>query len=258
MRKFIGYLITGAASFVTGGVVGYLFRKKTAEVTFEEVTEEEQAAAMEADGVRPEIKRPEYIQQAIDRTFGIEKKESVEKEDISSGSQVDTQKIQYFKQWKAEESAMENEQKNEEDLEEGIDQELLDEIASQQPIVHGADIEAATLEDWDHWLGTPDGDYDPVEVWWFDEDNVLTDEKGDPLTNPGKYMGFDVATKFAEIDEKTTGDPDIRVIYNHKENAIFQIIRKHGSYDRKTFLEEYGDEEEEDDEEQSWIHRHER
>ena len=114
----------------------------------------------------------------------------------------------------------------------------------------GPDIEEATMEDWNHWMSLPDGKYDAVEVWWFDEDNVLTDNEGDPLENPGKYIGFDVARKFDEISEETTGEPDVRIVYNHRYNTIYQIIRKHGSYGKKTAMEEFGDE---DDDRSEWI-----
>lgn len=264
MKKVIGYLIVGVVSFAGGAAAGWIARKKTAEVTFEEVTAEEQAAEIAKDmGV--EIQRPIDIQEAIDRTFGVVKEKPQEVPEESKIIQLDTQKEQYFKQWKAEETAgkydtrTKEEPKDvvlseEEDLEEGLDPEFLNSIAADEygRRKDGPDIEEGSMEDWDHWMGVPDGKYDPVEVWWFDEDNVLTDNEGDPLENPGKYMGFDVGQKFEEISEDTTGDPDIRVVYNHRYNTIYQIIRKHGSYGRKTAMEEYGDEDDEEDRSE-WI-----
>lgn len=274
MKKAIGYILVGLVSFAAGGAAGWLVRKKTTEVAFEEISEEEQARQMAADGEDP-IKRPIDIQQAINRAFGVpddykgadadgdEINLVTDKvEELQQGIvQLDTQKMQYMNKWKAEEAADKYDTRTkevpkhvvttdeEDDLESGLDHEFLDEVVREERYRRtGADIEAATMEDWDHWLGIQDGDYDCVEVWWFDEDNVLTDEKGEPLENPGRYMGFDVPQKFEEISEDTTGDPDIRVIYNHPEGAIFQIIRKHGSYDRKTSMEEFGDDGEDDDE----------
>ena len=133
----------------------------------------------------------------------------------------------------------------EEDLEAGFDKDFIKDISKQRV---GADIEEASIEDWDHWLGIQDGDFDCVEVHWYDKDNVLTDEKGNPIENPEKYIGFDVAQKFEEYSAESTGDPDIRVIYNHNESAIFYITRIHASYDRKTAMEEYGNDGEDDDE----------
>lgn len=279
MKKLFGYLGVAIISFFGGAAAGWMARKKTAEVQFEEVSAEEQAAQIAADLA---AKQPVDVYEAINRTFGLDGKEkpseAQEKASVKDADgdtdgdstlMMNTQKEQYFKQWKAEEASVRKydtrtneEPKNpviseeEDDLEAGIDNELVSKIIDGIRIKGGPDIEAGTMDDWDHWLGEPEGQYDPVEVWWFDEDNVLTDEHGEPLENPGKYMGFDVETKFEEISEETTGDPDIRVIYNHKENAIFQIVRKHMSYDRKTAMEEFGDDEE--DEQADWIRtRHE-
>lgn len=274
MKKAIGYILVGLVSFAAGGAAGWLARKKTTEVAFEEISEEEQAKQIAADGEDP-IKRPIDIQQAINRAFGVpddyKGADTDGDDDIPEGEhgivQLDTQKMQYMKQWKAEEAADKYDTRTkevpknvvttdeEEDLEAGFDHEFLEDVTRRDRERRtGADIEPATMEDWDHWLGIQDGDYDCVEVWWFDGDNVLTDENGEPLENPGRYMGFDVAQKFEEISEDTTGDPDIRVIYNHPEGAIFQIIRKHGSYDRKTSMEEFGDDGEDDDNEYERIH----
>ena len=264
MKKLIGYLIVGIASFAGGAAAGWIARKKVAEVTFEEVTPEEQAEQIAKDmGV--EIQRPMDIQEALDRTFGIVKEKSQEVPEESKVIQLDTQKEQYFKQWKAEEATnkydtrTKEEPENvviseEEDLEDGMDPEFLDSIADEEYARRkdGPDIEEASMEDWNHWLGIPDGKYDAIEVWWFDEDNVLTDNQGEPLENPGKCMGFDVAAKFDEIGDDSTGDPDIRVIYNHKYNTIYQIIRKHSSYGKMTAMEVYGDEDDEEDRSE-WI-----
>lgn len=269
MKKVIGYILVGLVSFAAGGAAGWLVRKKTTEVAFEEISEEEQARQIASDGENP-IKRPIDIQEAIDKCFSAvpmdESGGDTDGDEAPKLIQLDTQKMQYMRQWKAEEAAekydtrTKEDPKNvvateeEEDLEAGFDHEFLDDVTRRDREHRtGADIEAATMEDWDHWLGIQDGDYDCVEVWWFDGDNVLTDENGEPLENPGKYMGFDVARKFEEISEDTTGDPDIRVIYNHPEGAIFQVIRKHGSYDRKTSMEEFGDDGEDDENEYERI-----
>lgn len=263
MKKVIGYLIVGIVSFAGGAAAGWVARKKTAEVTFEEVTPEEQAEQIARDEGVEVIRRPDDIQAAIDRTFGVVKEMPKDIPEEERVVQLNTQKEQYFKQWKAEEAADKYDTRTkedpkdvvvseEDDLEEGMDQEFLNSIADDEydRRKDGPNIEEGTMEDWNHWMSLPDGKYDAVEVWWFDEDNVLTDNEGDPLENPGKYMGFDVARKFDEISEETTGEPNVRVVYNHRYNTIYQIIRKHGSYGKKTAMEEFGDE---DDDRSEWI-----
>lgn len=252
MKKLIGYLLVGLGGFALGAVSGYTVRKKTMETTFEEISEEEQAKQILKDaGVDPID-----IQEKIDTAFQTNQ----EKMD-----QLDTQKVSYFKKWKAEE-AMNNydtttkqEPENvvtaDEDLEAGIDQDLLDEMVEDKADPNRPDIEPASIEDWEHWSEMQsrdfDADYDCVEILWF-KDGVLTDEDGKPLENPGKYIGFDIPTKFNEIDEETTGDPDVRIVYNHPKGAIYQIIRKHCDYNRKRGMEEFGSDfggEDENDEE---------
>ena len=219
-----------------------------------------------ADDLRAEFPRPVDIQEAIDKTFGVVKEPPADIPEEGKVVQLDTQKELYFRKWKTEEAADKYDTRTkeepehvviseEENLEEGLDKEFLNSIVQDEYArkKNGPDIEEASMEDWDHWLGTPDGQYDPVEIWWFEHDNVLTDNEGIPLENPGKYMGFDVAQKFREIDEDTTGDPDIRVIYNHKDSTIYQIIRKHASYGQKTAMEEYGDEDDDEDDGSGWI-----
>lgn len=269
MKKSIGYFVIGVLSFIGGSVAGWFARKKTAEVTFLEVTPEEQAEAMAEDGYTPEIMRPLDIQEAIDRTFGISGREvpandnGADTDGDHGLQQIDTQKERYFQQWKADEIARKYDTRtqeapeqvvttdeDEDEMEAGLDKELLNEVERWQRGGTGATIEEGTMTDWDRWMGIPDGDYDPVEVWWFDQDDVLTDDHEQPLVNPGKFMGFDVKRKFEEISEETTGDPDIRVIYNHKQHAIFQIIRKHASYGSKSTMEEFGGDREDD---RNWI-----
>ena len=241
MKKLIGYLLFGIGGFALGAVSGYMVRKKTTEAAFEEISEEEQAGQILKDAGL----NPIDIQANIDTVF-MSNQEKME--------QLDTQKVSYFKKWKAEEamSKYDTTTKNnpdtvvvttDEDLEEGIDEELLNEMAEEADDQNRPDIEPASMEDWEHWSRMQGGDFDPdydcVEVLWF-RDGVLTDEDGRPLENPGKYIGFDIPKKFEEIDEETTGDPDVRIVYNHPKGAIYQITRKHCDYNRKLGMEEYG------------------
>lgn len=263
MKKLIGYIATALVAFAGGAAAGYIFRKKTTEAVFEEISEDEQLKQI-AEGTDDEedpITRPKDIQEAIDRHFVA----AYNPPETSGVVQIDTQKERYFKQWKAEEAAEKYDTRTkedpehpvasddeEDDLEAEMDPEFLKEAKKELPR-SAADIEPATMEDWDHWLGIQDGDYDCIEIWWYDGDNVLTDEHNGPLENPGKFLGFDVEKIFRDTGDETTGDPDIRVVYNHHEGAIFQVIRKHGSYGRIRSMEEFGDDGEDEDE-HGWIH----
>ena len=242
MKKAIGYILAGLVGFAAGGVAGWLGRKKMCEVKFE--VEDIQVADEE---MTPE-ETAESAKEKIDKLFQFSTKQT--EADISIAPEVDTQKEQYFKKWKAEEAIQKYDTRTKEDpedpvvvedLEEGMDPDFIGEIEEEaERRKNLPDIEPASMEDWNHWEGIQDGDYDCETIYWFEGDGVLADENGDAIDNPGKYVGFDVVKKFHEIDADTTGDPDIRVVYNHKKGAIFQIIRRKGSFTRMRGMEEFG------------------
>lgn len=256
MKKIFGYLIVAGVSFVAGGAAGWFARKKTSEIQFEVVDIQQDEGDGDGDGdagqnpvsVPPE-KVMETVQETIDRRF----------DGPGEGEKaLDTQKEQYFKKWKADAAIEQYDTRTkedpenpviseEEDLEEGFDKEFLENAAEEAEHTAKTGKEAASIEDWDHWYGISDGDYDALKIYWFIGDNVLTDEDGSPLEKPGKFLGFDVAQKFDEISPETTGDPDIRVIYNHDNGSIFQIIRRQGSYARRKGMEEFGSDYEDDE-----------
>lgn len=243
MKKIFGYLIAALAGYAGGVATGYIVRKKTTEVAFEEISEEEQARQIAAD----EEKEPVDIVTEIDRVFGSQP---------DAEAKQDTQKEQYFKKWKADEALgkydtrtaeePENAVVTDENLEEGFDEEFLQDVTEERKTENRPDVEAASIEDWEHWErmqddGPNDPEYDCIDILWF-RDGVLTREDGDPINNPGKFIGFDVAKWFDRVDEETTGNPDVRVIYNHRKDAIFRITRKNCAYERKGSMEEFGGE----------------
>lgn len=257
MKKIVGYSLVAVLSFGLGAVAGWFTRKKTSEVQFE-VTDIQELNPEDSDLVY----RPADVNKAIDMHFQhdtpvMAKVTDIQEEDdgltvhAEPVMDVNTQKEQYFKKWKAEEAVDKYDTRTKEDpedpvvsedLEEGFDPDFIGEAEHEAFKANRPEIEPASMEDWNHWISIQDGDYDCVEVHWFTGDNVLTDEEDKPLGNPGKYMGFDVAEQFRTVSEEMTGDPDIRIVYNHKQDAIFQIIRIPGKYNRKRGMEEFGSE----------------
>ena len=249
MKKMIGYLIAGVVGYIGGVVTGYIVRKKTTEAVFEEISEQEQAEQIAKD----EEKHPINIQKEIDKVFDAVPDGNTKPVENEGIIQLDTQKEQYFKKWKADEAMEKYDTRTkedpedavttEEDLESEFDKDFLNNLSDNE---NRPDIEEASIEDWNHWEslqedGPNDPEYECVQVLWF-RDDVLTDENGKPLENPGKYIGFDVKKKFEEIDEETTGDSNVRIVYNHPKGAIYQIVRKNCDYNRKRSMEEFGGE----------------
>ena len=276
MKMIFKLGIAVAAGIGIGVPIGWFGRKKMAEVQFVETTEEEQEAAMIANGdgdlipvKKEDIKRPTDIQAAIDGVFAkpdvpTDLKEKVgaemenEKNREAGMVQMDTQKEQYFKYWKEAEAVADQYDTRSKDLPDDVTklpeetEQFVEEAAEEyNEDEHFGDgkpnIDAGSMEDWEHWESKSDGAYDCVEIWWFDKDNVLSDEDGNEIENPGKYLGFDVAEQFRMIDERMTGNEDIRIVYNHKQHAIFKLIRRHTSFSRKRGMEEYGSDYDGDD-----------
>ena len=63
-------------------------------------------------------------------------------------------------------------------------------------------------------------------------------------------MGFNVSDQFKLVDPETTGDDDVRIIFNHKTKSIYCINRvQHAAYSQLARLKELGhDTDDEDDE----------
>ena len=279
MKKFVGYLIAGAVGLAGGLPLGWLMRKKLGEVQFQEVTEEEQTAEMIKNGDekflpvnKAEIKRPEDIQKAIDGLFAKpdvpdnladSTKKAVENEQNREAGirQMDTQKVQYFKQWKEEASdpAEKYDTRSDDIAEDSVDlpedaRQFVEEIGDDGTAdpdgedEHFGDgkptIELAGPEDWERWESKDNGAYDCVELYWFDEDDVLSDEDGNQIESPMTYLGFDAERMFDGFDaaegERLSGEADTRYVYNHKQHAIFKLNRRHTSFSRKRGMEEYG------------------
>lgn len=241
MKSAIKYLFVAAVSFVGGVITGYIFKKKTSEITFEEIPEEEQAALVAASEEKQE---PINIQKAIDKTFN---EEHYEKD-------IDTQKVQYFKKWKADEAATKYDTTTKEEPENAVvtteevtldkeTEQFLDDIGEVEE--NHPDVEPASIEDWEYWEkqqgNTFDAEYDCEEILYY-RDNVITDESGNPISNPGKKLGFDVPYVFENIDDETTGDPNVRVVINHPNGVIYRIVHKNCDYVRGKLAEEYGSE----------------
>lgn len=270
MKKIFGFLIAGAVGLSAGVPMGWFLRKKFGEVQFQEVTEEEQINAMIANGdeklipVRDEeIKRPEDIQKAIDRMFskpdmpenlGDAAKEEVRNEMNQEAGirQMDTQAVAYWKKSQDPgDIVAKYDTRSDEIKEESVElpddaQEFVNGITEEDDEHFGdgrPTIESASERDWEYWSRKNDGAYDCVEVYWFDEDDILSDDNGNELENPYTFMGFEARKQFEDAEgAKDSGDPDVRYVYNHSHPAIFRLIRRHTSFSRKRGMEEFGSE----------------
>lgn len=231
MKFCVKMLLTGLGAFGAGFAAGYFVRKKTTEIEIEEITEEE----------------------LEELTKGLDGEGSKEQEDESDDIFVSTvnpevhleqeEKEAYFRQWKEKTSDYDTRSK---DIPENVVTEDVEGI--EEYLDHLEGISPGTMADWMRCMEAPDGEYDTVELLWYDHDNVVTDTEGEPLIDSEKFMGFDVKDEFYLIDPDTTGDPDVRIIFNHKTKSVFHITRVSStSYAEMKRMEEFGEDGYEDE-----------
>ena len=204
MKLWMKLLLTGIGSFAGGFALGYFVRKKAFEVQIEEISEEEleKLAGEQANEENNDIQVPEIAIEPIPQD----------------------EKEAYFKRWK-EEAPVEQYDTRSTDIPDDVT--VTDEdLNSIEDYLHGLkDVEAGTMQDWMHWIQVPEGEYDTMELTWYEKDDVLCDDDGEPLMDSERYMGFNVGDEFDLIDPDTTGDENVRVIFNHKTHSLYYITR---------------------------------
>lgn len=265
MNKWIKLLLA-MTLFSSGFAAGYFVRKRS-EVSFEVVSEEELLAEAEKDAQN--ANKGQFSGQEGVPTYRIEEEPEESKEGqetaISSDSEGigEGQKIAYFRKWKAEESldkystftSVEPDDPVS-DVEDIPDSDFMQVIEDDiRKGISGPEIEAGTIEDWDHWVGIKDGDYDPIEIRWYEKDNVFCDSNDEEMDNPEKFIGFDIRKQFEKINFDTTGDPNVRVLFNHRYRAIYHITRINGSWEEKKRMEDYGSEVDDESEDEDIYDR---
>ena len=210
MKLWMKLLLTGAASFAGGFALGYLVRKKTGEVEIEEVSEEELEKLTEE----------------------MKEKEPKEENTIELAPVPADEKEAYFKRWKEEGSTPDYDTRTKDSPDDVVvASDVTDEdLNSIEDYLHNLkDVEAGTMADWLRYVQSPEGEYDTVELIWYEKDDVVCDEDDEPLEDSEKFMGFDVNEQFQLVDPETTGDENVRVIFNHKTKSLYYITRVPGT-----------------------------
>lgn len=240
MKHWIITALVGVASFTVGVLAGW-YGRKSQEVMFEEVTEEELEAYAKADQERRAAKEKENQESEGQQEQPLSHFPSTSK----VVETINTHKMEYFEKWRDEGGKYNTKSElpdgeepviTEEPPELDVDEQLeIDDLDKNIPTVEESDEEEYNL-----WLSEPDGEYQPMELNWFSGDNVLTDEDNDPISHPLRFLGFDPAKEFAKMGVKKT---DHGVLYR-KHNVmlvIFQITQYPASYGKTRFKEEFGE-----------------
>lgn len=248
MKAWLKVLLGAVVGFGGGFAAGYFTRKKFFEVEIEEVSEEElNKMAIEAQNT------PSDETEGGSNTF------------MKGAAFVDSEaKEAVFRQWKENPDIQEMYDTRSDEVPENVEtisEEELDGAIRDIPDV-GELVEPGSMTDWSYWsnYAQDEGVYDPIELIWYEGDDVVCDENGEPMENSDKFLGFDIAEQFDKIAPDLSGDDNVRIVINHQHHSIFYINRRKGSYSQHRRLEELGSDgydDEEDDEEndvQRWIH----
>ena len=154
MKTWMKLVLTGVTAFAGGFVLGYFVRKKTSEVEIEEISQEE------LDKLVEDMKEAGKTEEASKDIF-----ESMQNPQISQD-----EKEAYFKRWK-EDPADIYDTRSSETPEDVVTDEDVEKIEEYLDGI--SEIEPGTMADWIKYSDRQDGEYDPIELIWYDTDNVV-------------------------------------------------------------------------------------
>lgn len=81
-------------------------------------------------------------------------------------------------------------------------------------------IDAAEFHNTQQW-------YEKITLTYFDGNDILTDDREDPIENPEEFVGTDYKKLFGAMDED---EPDIVMIRNDRNGCDYEICRVSASY----------------------------
>lgn len=251
MRLWLKILLGVVGGFAGGFAAGFFTHKKINEVQFEEVSEEELDKLMESmpNDILSKIenntqethsKAPSKAEKALDTySSNPDKLRNALQGKTPFIAADDEKKKEYSKMWQTvkgysnEENANDLPVPDEDnlDLEKSIDKEfmdILDDVDDPISPPGSEKIFKISLGEFyqDH------REYDKITIDWYDEDDILLDEREEIIADPTSYVGCQIKELFAgpSID----GDPDAVYVRNDKYATDYEVIRHHASYKKMT------------------------
>lgn len=230
MNTVVKVAIGFVAGAVTGGVGTYFgLRSKFARETQKEINEYREVARQRiraanefVDKVTKEDKKSEedYDKAANSYDKFVDYTSYYDgdiRDELNTVSQAVNDKS--FDQHMAEREFPED---DEEDLDEELDNEekveALRKAREDQKLPYP--ISAAEFHNTQQW-------YEKITLTYFEGNDVLTDDREDPIDNPEEFVGTDYKKFFGMIDEN---EPDIVMIRNDCNGCDYEICRVPASY----------------------------
>lgn len=257
MNTVVKVAIGFVAGAITGGVGTYFgLRSKFARETQKEINEYREVARQRIRAANEfmdkAIKKEEKSEEAYDKaansydkfvdyTSFYDGKSAVNTEycDLRSELNAVSQAVKddAFDEHMAEREFPEEEFDSEEDLDEELDNEekleSLRKAREDQKLPYP--IGAAEFHNTQQW-------YEKITLTYFEGNDVLTDDREDPIDNPEELVGIDYKNLFGMIDES---EPDIVMIRNDSNGCDYEICRVPASYagsDQEIVAEDHNDE----------------
>lgn len=246
MRIWLKIAISVLSGFAGGFAAGFFTHKKINDVKFEEVSEEELnellndcpetnlGKAVNTSNKDTSVNGLKRAEKALDR-YG----DDPDKLRLAMGGKTpyidadDEKKREYSKMWETTKKYSNEEnanglpvEENDEDLDvmREIDQEFyesLDEVDEPPETTVPHKISLGEFYE-EH------REYDKVTIDWYDEDDVVLDEKEEIVADPNTYVGCTMKELFK--DPPVDGDPDAVYVRNDQYHSDYEIIRHHTSY----------------------------
>lgn len=245
MKIWLRILLGVVGGFGMGFGTGFFVHKKLNDIQFEEVTNEDFDKLMEGlpikdvQGVKkdagtpgkavfePNKGIPEYLTDVDKLRNALQGKTPYIQAD-------DQKKQEYSKAWETVRKYSNEDNADElptesDDLEKDIDQDFVKDILNEAEDI--PDEPEPKKEPYLISLGDfyeERRNYDKITIDWYDEDNVVLDEREEPIADIVSYVGCDMNTLFGK--PPTDGDPDSRFVRNDKYQSDYEVIRHHASW----------------------------
>lgn len=112
------------------------------------------------------------------------------------------------------------------DAEEEIEHSLAEMAALAEEMEEEAEMGLPFVITEEKWTN-PDNDWESVNLTYYTEDRVVTDEQDKIIKHPETILGPHALDSFGE----GTTDPDTVFVQNNAEELFYEVCRVHGSYD---------------------------
>lgn len=243
MKIWLKILLGVLGGFGAGFASGFLVHKKMNDIQFEEVSEEDLDKLLES--FPDDIKKlssgaAEGAEKAIsDRNKAVseagtdpDKLRNALQGKTPYMSADDAKKQEYSKMWgtvkeysnedNANELPTENDISEEEnEFMQNLGDEVADEVAEPEPKKEPYLISLGEFYE-------ERREYDKITIDWYDGDNVILDEREEPIDDIVGYVGCSMTELFGK--PPADGDPDSRFVRNDRYGTDYEIIRHHGSW----------------------------